>query len=143
MDSEFEKRLRCQPVKEIPPAWRAEILSAARKAQVAPHALLVTRHAWLSTLNQQLSTWLWPHPRAWAALAAAWVCVFILNASTHDTAPALAKNISAPSPEMITELKQQRKLYAELMGTGELRAAECPKETPERPRTLRVEIVAA
>ena len=51
MKPDFEEKLSRQPVKEIPPAWRAEILSAARKAQVAPHASLVTRHAWLSTLN--------------------------------------------------------------------------------------------
>ena len=143
MDSEFEKKLRRQPVKEIPGDWRAEILSAARAAQATPHASLVTQHGWLSTLNSQLSTLFWPHPKAWAGLAAVWVCIVALNFSTRDTSVMLAEKVSPPSAEVIVELRKQQKLYAELMGANEPREADRPKDATARPRTQRVEILTA
>ena len=143
MDSEFEKKLRRQPVKEIPGDWRAEILSAARAVQSAPHASLVTRHGWLSTLNSQLSTIFWPHPKAWAGLAAVWVCIVALNFSTRDKSLMVAEKISPPSAEVIVELRKQQKLYAELMGVNEPREADRPRDATARPRTQRVEILTA
>ena len=136
MDSEFEKKLRRQPVKEIPGDWRAEILSAARAAQSAPHASLVTQHGWLSTL-------FWPHPKAWAGLAAVWVCIVALNFSTRDKSVMVAGKVSPPSAEVIVELRKQQKLYAELMGANEPREADRPKDATARPRTQRVEILTA
>ena len=141
MDSEFEKKLRRLPVKEIPGDWRAEILSAARAAQSAPHASLVTRHGWLSTLNSQLSTFFWPHPKAWAGLAAVWVGIVALNFSTRDKSVMVVKKISPPSAEVIVELRKQQKLYAELMGANEPREADRPKDGTARPRTQRAEIL--
>ena len=143
MNSEFEKKLRRQPVKEIPGDWRAEILSAARAAQSAPHASLVTQHGWLSTLNFQLSTFFWPHPKAWAGLAAVWVCIVALNFSTRDKSVMVAEKVSPPSAEVIVELRKQQKLYAELMGVNEPREADRPKDATARPRTQRVEILTA
>ena len=128
MDSEFEKQLRRQPVKGIPGDWRAEILSAARAASPAHHASLVTRHGWFSTLNSQLSTFFWPHPKAWAGLAAVWVCIIALNFSTRDTSVMVAEKVSPPSAEVIVELRKQQKLYAELMGANERREADRPKD---------------
>lgn len=52
----LEAELHRQPFRPLPPAWREEILAAAAPA-AAP--------GWRD--------YLWPHPRAWAALAAAWV----------------------------------------------------------------------
>ena len=143
MDSEFEKQLRRQPVKEIPGDWRAAILSAARAAQSAPHASLVTQHSWFSTLNSQLSTFFWPHPKAWAGLAAVWVGIIALNFSTRDRSVMMAEKISPPSAEVIVELRKQQKLYAELMGVNEPREADRPKDATARPRTQRVEILTA
>ncbi len=37
-DSQFENRLRRQPVKPIPAEWREEILDAARNAAASVHA---------------------------------------------------------------------------------------------------------
>ena len=143
MDSEFEKKLRRLPVKEIPGDWRAEILSAARTARSVPHASLVTHHGWLSTLNSQLSTFFWPHPKAWAGLAAVWVGIVALNFSTRDKSVMVVKKISPPSAEVIVELRKQQKLYAELMGVNEPREADRPKDATARPRTQRVEILTA
>ena len=143
MGSEFEKQLRRQPVKEIPSVWRAEILSAAQAAQPAPHVSRVTPHGWLSTLNSQLSTLLWPHPRAWAGLAAVWVFIFTLNFFTQDKSVMVAEKSAPPSPEVLVELRKQQKLYAELMGVNEPREADRPKDATSRPRTQRVEILTA
>ena len=139
---QFEQRLRRQPVKQIPAEWRAEILSAARDAQPARHPSPVTRHSsWLSTLNSQLSTALWPHPKAWAGLAAVWIFIFVLNFSMRDKTPVMAEKAAPPSPEVILELKQQQRMLAELIGTSQARAAEAPKFLP-LPRSERVEILA-
>lgn len=143
MDSEFEKKLSRQPVKQIPAEWRAEILAAAVDAQTARHSSPATHHSWLSTLNHQLSTLLWPHPVAWAGLTAVWVCILTLNFSLRDRPPVLAVKALAPSPEVLVELRQQHKLYAELMGMSETQDADRPRILAPKPRSERVEILAA
>ena len=143
MDSEFEKKLRAQPAKEIPGEWRAEILSAARAAQPSASASGVPHRSWLSTINQQLSTLLWPNQKAWGALAAVWVVIFLLNHAAQDgDGVVVAKKSGPPSPEMIAEMKKQQKLYAELVGAGATADVEHPRDLPNRPRTWRVEVIA-
>lgn len=140
---DLEQKLSSQPLRSVPPEWRAEILSAASAAQPAHFASPVARRSFLSTINYHLSTLLWPNQKAWAGLAAVWVVILALNHSTQDGAPAgLAKNSEPPSPEMVVELKKQQKLYAELTGINEPKEADRPRETLNRPRTWRVEVVA-
>jgi hypothetical protein len=131
----FEQRLRRQPVKPLPADWRAEILRAAKPSPSRPEA------NWLSTLNQKLSTLLWPHPKAWAGLAAVWVFIFILNAASRDTssAPVMAEKASPPSPEVVAELKKQQQLFAELIGSAEPLDADRRKHLPPGPRSERVQ----
>src|SRR5437016_3639465 len=77
----FEKKLERLPLREIPRDWRNDILSAARRAihaQPAPRSTLHGSRSLLSTLNRQLSTLLWPAPRAWAGLAAIWLGLLIV-----------------------------------------------------------------
>ena len=139
MESEFEKQLRRQPVKEIPSAWRAEILSAARAEQPIRHSSSAIRPGWLSTLNSQLSTLLWPHPRAWAGLAAVWIFIFTLNFSTRDKSVMVAEKSSPPSPEVIVELRKQQRLFAELMEPREAPVADRAKTYVPHPRSGRTE----
>lgn len=138
---DFDTRLSRQPLKEIPAAWRADILFEAREAQVAHHASRITHHSFLSTLNQQLSTLLWPHPKAWAGLAAVWICISVLNLSTHDSSPKLAAKSAPPSPEVMVELKKQQRLFAELVGANEPPDADRPKIFSPKPRSERMEIL--
>jgi hypothetical protein len=138
---ELEQKLSRQPLKEIPPAWRAEILSAAREAQAAHHASRVTQHSFLSTLNSQLSTLFWPHPKAWAGLAAVWVCIAVLNFSTRDSSPGVAVKSASSSPEVIVELKKQQRMFAELVGSYETPDADRQKTFLSRPRSDRAEIL--
>ena len=117
--------------------WRRHAVrrrAARRTAQRAVPAAI------LSTLNSQLSTILWPHPKAWAGLAAVWIFIFILNFSIRDKAPVMAEKTAPPSPEVVAELKQQQRMLAELIGANQAREAETPKFLP-LPRSERVEIL--
>lgn len=140
--NEFEQKLSRQPLRHIPAEWRAEILSAAREVQPTRHPSPVTRHSFLSTLNRQLSALLWPHPKAWAGLAAVWVFIFVLNFSTRDKAPVVAEKSTPPSPEIIAELRQQQRMLAELIGANQPRDAEPTRFLPS-PRSECVEIMTA
>ena len=138
---EFEQKLSRQPLKEIPPAWRGEILAAAREAQPAHHAPRITHQSFLSTLNSQLSTIFWPHPKAWAGLAAVWVFIFAVNFSTRDSSLGVAEKSVPPSPEVIVELKKQQRMFAELVGSYETVDADRPRIFAPRPRSERAEIL--
>ena len=138
---QFEQRLGRQPLKQIPAEWRAEILTAARAAQPARHLPSVVGHSWLSTINHQLSTLLWPHPKAWAGLAAIWILIFAVNFSGRDPLPKVAEKYSPPSPEVIVELKNQQRLFAELVGTIQPPDADRQKIFAPKPRSERVEIL--
>jgi hypothetical protein len=141
---DFELRLQRQPLRPIPPAWRAEILAAARTAQAACHPSSVTRHlkpSWPSSILHSLSSLLWPHPKAWAGLAAVWILILAVNFSMRDSSPRLAEKSAPPSPEMIVELRQQQRLFAELVGPRETRDADRPRIFTPRPRGERTEIL--
>jgi hypothetical protein len=150
MDSEFEQRLRRQPVKKVPGEWRAEILGAARAAEMNQRqqevsrefTFAATRRSWLSTISYQLSTLLWPHPKAWAGLAAVWVCIFTLNFSMREKPAVLAGKTPAPSPEIVSELKQQQRMLAELIGAPEIQVADRQRLFAPKPRSGRTEILA-
>jgi hypothetical protein len=137
----FEQRLSRQPLRQIPPAWRAEILVAARDVQASRHPSPVTRHNWLATFSQQLSTLFWPHPKAWAGLAAVWILVFAVNFSMRDGSPRLAVTSAPPSPEVMVELKKQQWMFAELVGANEPLDANRRKFFLPRPRSERLEIL--
>jgi len=133
---DFEQRLQRQPLRQIPAEWRSEILDAA----ISRHSPRATRHSFFSTLNHQLSTILWPHPKAWAGLAAVWILIFAVNVSMRDTTPLVAERAAPPSPEVIVELKQQQRMLAELIGSSPAREA-VPTRFLPLPRSERVEIL--
>jgi len=135
----FEQKLQRQALRQIPAEWREEILREGRRAAVpeigdADTASLPNR-SWLSNI-------FWPHPKAWAGLSAIWVFIFVLNFSIHDKAPVVAEKTSPPSPEVVAELKQQRLMLAELIGSTETRVTDRQKSYLPRPRSERVEILA-
>jgi hypothetical protein len=137
---DFEQKLQQQPLRQVPAEWRAEILAAAREEQAIRHSSSAIRRSWLSTLNSQLSTILWPHPKAWAGLAAVWVCIFVLNFSIRDKAPAVVEKSAPPSPEVIVELRRQQRMLAELIGANQAREAEPARFLP-LPRSKRAEFL--
>jgi hypothetical protein len=90
-----------------------------------------------STLNAQRSTIFWPHPKAWAGLAAIWILILAVNFSIRDRSPVLAKKSSPPSPEVIVELRQQQRMLAELIGPRDIRDADRSKSFVPQPRSER------
>jgi hypothetical protein len=135
---QFERRLSCQPVRKIPGEWREEILAACRAPSAESRA---QEKFWLSILVARLSTIFWPHPKAWAALAAVWIFIFALNFSMRDKSPRVAEKSAPPSPELIVELKKQQRMFAELMGPRETPDADRQKIFSPKPRSERVEIL--
>jgi len=138
---QFERHLSRQPVRRVPAEWRAEILAAARDAQAAQARSRVTHYSLLSILKSRVSAVLWPHPAAWAGLAAAWILIAAVNFSDRDRSPGIAEDFTPPSPTMLAELKQERRMLAELMGTREPSDADRAKPATARPRTEWVEIL--
>jgi len=145
---EFEQKLARQAMKPIPGEWRAEILAAAA-AEVARRpisresAFAARNPSWFATFNQQLSALLWPHPKAWAGLAALWILVFALHFPLRDPAPVLAAQAPPPSPEAVAELRQQQRMLAELIGPAELRVASRQRDLSPKPRSERVGILVS
>jgi hypothetical protein len=136
---DFEEKLQRQSLRKIPGKWRAEILAVSRGSNVEGRA---QEQFWLSTCVSRLSTVFWPHPKAWAGLAAVWIFIFALNFSMQDKTPMVVEKVAPPSPEVVAELRQQKLLFAELIGSSDAREAEPPKFFP-RPRTERAAILTA
>jgi hypothetical protein len=134
---DFEQKLQRQPLRQVPGEWREEILAAA-EVQL-PGAL--KRSEGGSTFIAQLSTILWPHPKAWAGLAAVWILILAVNFSMRDKSPVMAEKSSPPSPEVIMELRQQQRLLAELIGPRDTRDAGRSKSFVPQPRSERIEIL--
>jgi len=137
---DFEQRLQRQPLRRIPAEWRGEILRAGRRAAVAEIGDAGTASLPILNWRMALANIFWPHPKAWAGLAAVWILIFAVDFSVRDKSPVMAEKAAPPSPEVIVELKQQQRMLAELIGAGQARAAELPRYLPQ-PRSERVEIL--
>lgn len=124
----FEQRLKRLPLGQVPGEWRKEILSAAGETAAIPRAGVVSGDSFLSNLNRRLTSILWPHPVAWGAMAAIWVLILAVNFSIRDEAPVVAEKDATPSPEMLAELRAQRRLYAELIGAYDSNSSDADRQ---------------
>jgi hypothetical protein len=142
----LEQRLRNQPMRNVPADWREGILSATQAA-VPRRTQNASRSSWLSTLIRQLlgalnpgesgSTLLWPSPKAWAGLAAAWIAIFAFNFSARDESRVLAMQSPPPSRAYVELLKEQRRELAELAGFSLPADIDKPKPNLPAPRSER------
>jgi hypothetical protein len=131
MSADFENQLERQTMREPPRQWRAEILAAAASS---PPAAIAAR-PWRS--GGGLSSWLWPHPRAWAGLAAAWAVILLLHVTAAD-GPRLARNPYGQTRQSIAIMQQRTLMMAQLLGSMENDASfpalpASPKPRSERP----------
>jgi hypothetical protein len=137
MNDDFEQRLRRRPLRELPPAWRAEILREARRAAVPDQK----RDAGMASLTSHLRRFLSTvslEPSAllrWSALGAVWGGILVLNLAASDPAPAVAARVIPLSPQTLLALREQQKLFAELIGTvNEPAQPDRPKPRPHSQR---------
>jgi hypothetical protein len=140
----FEKRLKGQPLRPLPAEWRREILAAAGEARPVRSAVAASGYSFLSELRRRFVFVLWPHPVAWAGLAAVWILILAVNNSIQDKPVRMAGKDLPPSPEVIGVSPQQQRLYAQLMGfqlTGpdDLRDPDRQKSVAPRPRSERID----
>ena len=137
----FERRLSRQPQREIPGTWREGILDKAQESAASVQTGRTPRPE-LFYLIQTL--FFRPQRIAWAGLAAAWVVIITLNLATGETSKTISMTIAtAPAtPETLQVLKQQRLLYAELVGRPELRPMDRLKINIPGPRSQRREEIA-
>jgi hypothetical protein len=119
MNSGFEKRLQDVPMREVPGHWKAQIVAAAQQPQPA----------WWRE-------WLWPCPRAWAGLAAAWGFILLLSVTTPDE-PAAPGQKSSASWQSFAFLQQEAQIIAQLSGDEESRPATPPPPAATKPRSSR------
>ena len=137
---DFESHLGRQPLRQVPEEWREGILSAVRQAGRNQAAVVVRCTSWrelLSTLNSQLSTLLWPHPAAWAGLAAVWVVILGLHSARGDASRLTAKGVPPPSAQVFMAFQEQQRLLSELIAPRETPAADRSEPIRPRPRSER------
>jgi len=125
----FEQRLQRQPLRQIPPTWREDILSAAARA-AGPQP---------STLDSQSVPWwrgwLWPNPVAWGGVAAGWLLIFALNyaASESDTVSVATSRTTDAGIDVRMAMDLQQRVEAEFREL-EFRGDLEPPKPPLGPR---------
>lgn len=134
---DFEQRLRRQPVKHVPSGWREQILAQARAVNQPAHD---TQPAFGFLLSAFWKKTIWPHPKAWAGLGAAWLVILGLNFASRDSIPRNEARLEIPpGSEMRRLLRQQELLFAELIERPAPREAEQPKPVAPGPHSRRHE----
>jgi len=141
MNDDFEKRLQRQPQREIPGTWREEMLAKAQASAESVQTPHTPRPGLFQLIQALLSR---PQRVAWAGLAAAWVVIVTLNLATGETSKttSMTGRTAPTTPETLQALKQQRLLYAELVGRLEQHPAERLKINIPGPRSQRREETA-
>jgi hypothetical protein len=134
---EFETKMRNVPPGAIPAAWRKEILSVGDSCNSFPQGTVqsgtrITRPSKVG--GPWWQHWLWPHPAAWASLAAVWIVIVGLHLATISE-PASTSALVRPAPEMLQAFHDRTRLMAEL--SEELSSAPLPPSPADRPRSGR------
>jgi len=131
MNNDFEKRLQRITPREIPSAWREEILASARRESASRPAPRATIREFLCRC---FSTFV-PLPRvAWTGVAAAWMMILVLNLSGGPEATALAAVTPIAIDQTRLALKQKQLLLSELAGRTETTVQPPPTPGPRSQR---------
>jgi hypothetical protein len=136
-EAQFEQLLRRQPPREIPAAWREEILAAAA---IHGRALPAREPDFAARWRLRLRELLWPCPQVWASLATVWVAILAINFATAEATPqAEIRRVESPAPERWQMFRQQQQMLAELGGPTERVERDSTKPAIPQPRSQRRE----
>ncbi len=131
---DFESQLRQQSLRSLPSEWRREILATAAKNVRSTAAAPVPQRSGLGGL----AALFWPHPGAWAGLAATWVAIAALNHAGAGPEPVTVAKSSPPtSPAMILVWREQQQELLRLVMPQESEAVEPTTGFIPRPRGSR------
>src|SRR5512138_2302800 len=86
----FESELKRRPMRQIPPAWRREILQSASAPEGTGERSGKPHQPRVPALLGDWLDWLWPRPVAWVGLATVWALLVGLNISVHRSEAMLA-----------------------------------------------------
>jgi hypothetical protein len=114
--NDFEDELKKQRVRHVPEHWRGQILAAADLQGCSRFQ----NEPWWVIL-------LWPSPKAWGALAAAWIVMIGFGALTRES------NVTGDAPEasqIRVAMEEKRRLQAEIEEAS-LRLHQEPKPRSE------------
>jgi len=127
----LERRLERQPVRSVPPVWRAEILTAAENRS-DPLAEQPTAR-WIARCCE----WLWPCPEAWASVAATWLLILAINLTVGSTPGSAVRNSAPLTPQLVRAVIEERRLLTQLLSPFAADVAEPPKPPGLAPRSER------
>lgn len=115
---DLEQQLRGQPLRQVPAAWRDEILGAARRAGAeasARRGQTTGRPKPWAAVWAQVAGLLWPSPRAWAGLAAIWMVIVSLNLFGRAPAASEGKALPVASAALRMALREQQRVLAQFI----------------------------
>ena len=139
---DFEQKLQRQPLREIPAAWREDILRTA--AQVSPSAVSrVSKAADRDTTSGDIASTLreflaevvrelvWRPRRVWTGFAVIWLIIISINLADSGPSAGSGRNTYT----MVMAWQRQQRLMAELMASTDARDADRPKPPRTGPRS--------
>src|SRR3954453_20462037 len=118
--NEFENELKKRPLRRVPEHWRAQIL-----AQASAEERMHRHEPWWTAL-------LWPSPKAWGTLAAAWAVMIMFSIATRE------RTVSEEAPQATQirmAVEEKRRLQAEIEEASMRVQVDSPK--PRSEMTLR------
>ena len=122
---DFESQLERMSLKPLPASWREAILRGAQRANTPAEPTQApgdARFRWRELL--------WPHPQAWAGLAAVWVIILVFHVSSRPSAGALSPMTEIARQHTQRALKEEQRLLSEWLFHAPVPVAEPPKSAP-------------
>jgi hypothetical protein len=125
MNDDFEKFLAKQPLRPIPPEWRAQILETATASEPAKPQ---------PAKNEPSIPWwralLWPSPVAWGSVACVWLLIIGMNIASRPSKGETVAIPAASSQDIFITILHERQLVQELFQPEKEPAAPSPKPDP-------------
>lgn len=129
---DFEQKLKRVPFREIPAAWRQDILHASAADRSAAASGRRPRLGFGGFAMAAVRELIWSPRRVWAGFVVIWLILIAFNMAESDSASAGSRSTSA-----IMAWERQREVLAQMMTSMDTHDADKPKPLPVGPRSER------